>query len=160
MVVRGNGEMLRLPSRPEEKGPVVSALLDRAQLDDLLRAVAALPDRPDAGPFVLTASLRSGVVRRSASAADAATSLSAGGRNLRTAARPDRVLLRTIASTRPPEGAPPWPLRRPPGSYFEATALDADPDRWTSLLEQLRPGAAFSFEGAAFEVADVDLLPP
>lgn len=160
VVVRGNGELSRLPTAADEPGPLVTALLDRAEVDDLLRFVVALPATTESRTLTATATLRSGAVARAATPEQLARVLSATGRGVRRNAAPEALRLRVRTSTRPAKDLPQWPLREDPATFFEDAKPTADRARFAALVAALRPGAAFAFEDDAFEVVALDVLPP
>jgi hypothetical protein len=145
----------------------VTGILDRAEIDELILAIEAMPatEDPATRPIVLTTTTKRGTTRRHASAPEAAKLLAVSGRNITRDALPDRIAIRLDPGPADAPGARPWPFsRNDPATFVEAAAIlpvDAG-DRVTrrERLAALAPGAHVTFEGKTYRVAILDLLPP
>lgn len=166
LVIRANGELTRLPASADEAGPLVTGVLDRAQLDGLLRTVLALPASVTPPPG-LTAWVELEPGRRQerplvADGPEARAILGAGGRQMNRTAAPERPFVRTAPADAGPAAA--WPLQRStPEALATGGAILPESDRARfrrALLELLAPGARFSYQGAVWRVVEIDLLPP
>jgi hypothetical protein len=163
VVIRGNGEFVRLPSGPGEPGPVVTGLLDRATVDDLARSVIGPMSDADRGDaystlVVLASGQKSG---GGLSPAGARRFLELSGKSMNRSAAPEAVELTTAADGG--EATEPWPFpRATPDGFTTSRRLSADSDRARfrdGLLRLLDRNARFSHKGAAWKVVDLDLIP-
>jgi hypothetical protein len=162
VVVRGNGEFVRLPSAGEP-GPVVTGIIDRATVDELARAVTgglAEADRGDA----YDARVALGAGQPSGSGLNrngARRLLELSGKSLNKSAAPEWVQLETAPAE--VEATEPWPFPRAvPETFAPGKRLESGPDRAKfreSLLRLLDPKAVFSHAGKAWKVAALDLIP-
>jgi hypothetical protein len=158
--VLGNGEFVRLPALPDEPGPVVTGILDRATVDRLLGAAAPAGDRPDA-EFVATTSAGTTAGRRPLTAAETRPLLEIAGRQMNRAAAPQRAFLRTAAAD--PGPSRPWPLERAaPETFAKGAELVPGADRARfreAVLILLEKDARFSDGDRVWKVVTLELIP-
>jgi hypothetical protein len=161
VTIRGNGEFTRLPALPDEPGPVVTGLLDRGRVDDLIRSVDDAPDSAGSGDYVVTALLSEKRKVAAWSREKAREILQLAGKEMNRAAVPERVFLRTHAAEAGP--ANPWPFQRAaPETFQNGAELVAESDRTRfrqGLSKLLEKDARFSFKDKVWTVGQLDLLP-
>jgi hypothetical protein len=161
-VLRGDGRFRRLPASPDEPGPLVVSVYDRAEADALLRKALALPTAAGDGRHRLTIKTAEGVAVRELSPNDAEAFRRADGRNVKRSSPPEKLVLRTTAGEIPEGTTPaPWPLsRRGPESFVDAAPLDGTPEDLRERWKALRAGTWFrTTDGKTFLIASVDVLP-
>lgn len=130
--VRANGEFFRLPSGPEERGPVVRGVIGRAVAADMKRAAPA----PE-------------------------TLKTLTGVNLRTDALPERATVDVVPiESDAPATVTAWPRRTTipdAGGTIDVPLVDADA---RGLVLSLRPGAIVRRGDRGWRVERVELLAP
>jgi hypothetical protein len=161
--IRGNGEFVRLPALPGETGPVVTGLLDRAKVDEILRSIAAPPPEAAGPDFSVTASPKGepSSPAKLWSRKGAAFILELTGRSQNGGAVPERARLVTAPVDADPDAAP-WPFELNPAEKFEKGGLltpESDRARHRAGLLALAPGARFASKGRTWRVVEIDLIP-
>ena len=161
VVIRGNGEFVRLPASAAEPGPVVTGMLDRAAVDELARAVMGKAPATGGDAYSTHVSLASGKVSGGVDREAARKLLEISGKSVNKSAAPDSVQLRTAPADG--EATEPWPFpRAAPDGFTTARRLSSDSDRARfreSLLRLLERNAKFSHAGKVWTVEELDLIP-
>lgn len=164
VLVRGNGEFVRLPSRPDETGPLVTGILDAARVDALITALLAGPPGADGDPYEVV--VRLSAAKRETRGRDRGTAaplLELSGREMNRGAIPERTVLKLAPSDG--AGAAPiaWPFKRAmPEAFVNGAGLTPESDRVAfrqALLALLAKDARFSRNAATWMVAEVALIP-
>jgi hypothetical protein len=161
VVVRGDGSVARLPMNSKEAGPIVTALLDRDAVDDLVRAALEAPPAAD-GPYEIEIAAAKGGGRKRVAAEAVAALRSLSGRSFRAAAPPEAISVRLSRLPKVAEvsDAPPWPSRTPPDAHLETeTPVDLSRDALAAFAAALKVGAVFvGPDEARYRVASFDLF--
>ncbi len=160
VVLKGNGALRRLPAAADETGPLVTAALDRADVDGLIRRALALPVAPESA-FRITVRTAAGLATRNATATDAEAFLKAVGRAVKRGAAPESIRIRVAPSAATAAVPPPWPLpRQRPTAFLDGALVDVTADRLRELVKTMAVGASFrDADGAFYAIADADVLP-
>jgi hypothetical protein len=159
--IRGNGEFVRLPALPDEPGPVVSGTLDRARVDELIRAAEALPKQPKGTAGAYGVGIKGAPPAAVADAPLIKELTALAGKQMNKSDAPVAVGLRLVKTTG--EGAVPWPFAdQKPSKFSNETGASltrtGDHGRFREgLLKLAVKGARFSFQGEIWEVAELDL---
>jgi hypothetical protein len=163
VVIRGNGEFVRLASGPSEPGPLVTGILDRATVDDLARSVMGKMSGADAADsystivFLTSGKISGGGLDR----AGARPFVELVGKSMNRTAAPDFVQLKVAPADG--EATEPWPFpRAAPEGFAQMKRLSPDSDRSRfreGVLRLLDPAARFSHAGKVWRVEDLDLIP-
>jgi hypothetical protein len=163
VVVRGNGEFVRLPANAAEPGPVVTGILDRAAVDDLARFVTGQMPEADRGDtyatlVFLSAGQKSG---GGLNRAGARRFLELTGKSINRSAAPESIQLKVGPADG--DATEPWPFpRATPEGFAQMKRLSPDSDRSRyreAVLRLLDPAARFSHAGKVWKVEDLDLIP-
>jgi hypothetical protein len=154
--IRGNGEFVRLPALPDEPGPVVTGILDRARVDELIRAAAAAAVGSSFG-------LRTAGDRAPRPVADGAAIhelRTIAGKQMNKSAAPEKTFLRMATTTETADT--PWPFaRQKPESFAAGAILIPESDRMKfreGVLKLLTKDARFSHQDKTWQVAGVVLV--
>ncbi len=166
VVLKGNGVLKRLPAAADETGPLVTAALDRGDVDALIRRALALPASAE-GPFRITVRTGAGTETRNATPTDAAVYLKAVGRAVKRGAAPESLRIRITPAASlptPPTGPTPpplWPLpRQRPDAFIDGAQVDVAADRLRESVKTFAVGAMFrDADGVIYAVTDADVLP-
>jgi hypothetical protein len=165
VTIRGNGEFMRIPSLPGETGPLVSGILDRAQVDELFRAVldGAEMDAERGSEFSITAITAAGKPGRARdlNRAGARKFLELAGKSMNRSASPEQVWLKV--ETVDEQATTPWPFQRAAPESFARGGLlkpEADKVRFREgVLRLVDPSSRFSSKDKTWRVSELNLLP-
>jgi hypothetical protein len=160
--IRGNGEFMRLPALPDERGPVVTGILDRARVDEILRKVAESVESPGGEHYVQIMLLPKTTPQgRNLTRAQTKEILELTGREMNRSAVPEGVFLKLA----PAEGgdAVAWPFERQKPATFEGDGKilipESDRARFRDgLLLLLDKKAKFSIKDKVWRVVQIDLI--
>ncbi|HYC79171.1 MAG TPA: hypothetical protein VEI02_16250 [Planctomycetota bacterium] len=162
LTLAGDGLLTRRPFRADEPGPLVTALVDRADVDALLRAARAAPAVEGGATHVVRTVFDGRVDERAVAAAPPAV-LGAVGRSLDRSAWPAQAFLR-LAQVEGDDAAAtaiPWPLgRRAPAPFLAGAPVELERGRAREWVAAMKPGAVWTHADGLFRVDAFDPLPP